>query len=363
MTTAAISSKPFQMPLVEEIRDFLDKLKKSKIFALKNLCNGSLREKRDLQGHTVSQRKNSRLTKIWRRKDNWDDLEKEIDTKVLSHLIPLHPENPFSGTDLLVFRDEYPATLPLNGIRHSEFLEVKELLTQIFSEKTRFKFDPALSKKSLRMLIKDFIILMTRKTSRKLIKEIANGSRDVVIEEGKGFKARHISKDGKLCGHKISICSDWLLLSHMGRAAQLNRYGYKIPAPTFMGLIHELIHVSHYEEDYDYANALRENEDQKSYTNQEERRTISGWEKDEDIVLKDEIKSKRWPAIAQDKYFPVCEWTIGPEFGLPVREDHYGGGILAPGDFSRKNYRSMLKECRLVGAEIDIEKIKRAINL
>ncbi|MCI0381707.1 MAG: type III secretion system effector protein [Chlamydiae bacterium] len=362
MTTAAISSKPFHMPLVEEIRDFLDKLKKSKIFAIKDLCNGSLREKKDIKDK-VKPKKNSFLTKIWNQeKDNWDEVGNEMEKKVLSHIIPLNPKDPFSGTDLLVFKGDYLGTLPQNGIRFCDYVKMTKLLKEIFTGKTKFKFDPSLSEKAQKMLMRDFTILMTRKTSRQLIEKLANGTHTILIKEGNKFEHEAMLKgEFQLFGHKITICPGDNLDSVIGRAAQFNRKKYKIPSPSFLPFAHELIHAKHWEENSIMSNILKQIKDYQGYTNQEERRTITGSEDDLVIWKEDpenwDVDYEKWV-----NYDSECEWTIHSEFGLPVREDHEGGGKLAPGAFSRKNYKPMLEECCLFDAEIDIAKIKKAFT-
>ncbi|MCI0381709.1 MAG: hypothetical protein L0207_01465 [Chlamydiae bacterium] len=356
MTTAAISSNHFRVPLAEQIRDFLDKVKKSKIFAIKDLCNKSLFKGEDLKKNKLKQRK------VWREKETWDEIGKEMEKKVLTHLVPISSNHPLSGTDLLVFKNEYVGTLPLNGIRHSEFVEVTQLLIDIFYEKTRFKFDLKLSEKSLNMVIRDFAILMTRKTSRELIKRLAKGSNDIFIIEGEEFIARHFSKDGKLVKQELSVCSNWFLPSQIGRAAQLNRMLYKIPIPSYLSFAHECIHIEHFQEELLYSKKISDIA-AGEYTHEEERRTISG-SKDNFVIWNKEPKN--WQNEAAQRPWPgykrVNEWTIRSEFGLPVREDHYAGGDLSPGDFSKEDYMSMWQECQTIDAKIDLEKIKRFIE-
>ncbi|MCI0381705.1 MAG: hypothetical protein L0207_01445 [Chlamydiae bacterium] len=377
MTTAAISSKSFQIPLVEEIRDFLDKIKKSKIFAIKGLCDNSFREKKDLKQHQVNQKKNSFFTNIWNstfgkkqeektqteiemEEDTWDIIGNEIEKKVLSQLISLDPMDPFSGTDLLVFKDEYPGTLPLNGIRYSEFIEITKLLPNIFSGKTRFKLDATLSKESLKMLMRDFIILMTRKTSRELIKHLATGSHDIIFEDGEEYCLTKTINNGNLQYIKIFINNRDNLSSFFGNAAQHGRAKYKIPDSSFIAIAHELIHARHYQKNYLLTGELKEWKVEE-YDDLEEKRTISGWALGE--VSFNEDLSEDWDRqesnIGYDLY---CEWAICSEFQLPLRENHHSGGELPPGAFSSNEYQDYLNECKDRGLTLEQEKVVQELS-
>ncbi|MCI0381710.1 MAG: M91 family zinc metallopeptidase [Chlamydiae bacterium] len=371
--TSSVSLRITQDTLLEEVRYFLKELKKCKDFSIKDLCNNTL-FKKELKQANIKPKKESFLMKIWNsifgenvvEKETWDEVGRGMEKKVLSYLIPIDPEDRFAGTDLLVFKDEYPGTLPLNGIRYTEFIKITKLLPKIFSGVTRFKFDPMLSNSSMRMLMRDFIILMTRKTSRELIKSLAFSSYDTTFREGEEFETQSLSSklSNKLIRQEVFICSKKFIPSHLGRAAQLGRKKYKIPNPSFMSLAHELIHVKNNQQDLHHTNALSELKDPEGYTHREERRAISGWEKKDDFILEDgkKVEEEDWSAITQDKYSPVNEWSIRAEFGLPVREDHYSGGNFSPGRIFKENAKSMYLECMKFDAEIDMEKIKRALH-
>ncbi|MCI0381706.1 MAG: hypothetical protein L0207_01450 [Chlamydiae bacterium] len=338
MTTIAISSNEFQMTITEELKFFLERVKRSKIFSLKNLCNKFFSKNEDIPQKKKRKIEQTNLTDgLQEEGSSWEEVEKEFGKKVTPHILPLNPEDSFYNTDLLIFSDLYKGVLPLNGIHFLEFHQIKTLMSEIFSGKTRFKFDPNLSKNSMKMLARDFVILMTRKTSRELIKTIAKGSNDIFIEDGKEFKytISEVNKDQSR--HVIYICNAESFTASIGRAAQRGRKKYKIPCPSFIKFVHELIHVKHCQENVPLTKQLAEKEDA-SFTHLEEMRTISGWSNDYEYDFE-------------------CEWTICSEFGLPVREDHKDGGTLPPGAFSEKNYQAMLDECRQLDAEIDLEKI------
>lgn len=301
---------------------------------------------------------------------NEQSTTKEISSDALDVTLPVIPNyflkeenknNPFKGTDLIVFEDNYKGKLPLNGVKESELKEAVALYNDICSGK-KFVIDGS---QDFIDKVKDNIkLLLTRRLGRELFKTLNQRAslKTIAIESPEKVKARAEAADKRMGRpitdygiHKETVGSTMLssneafvclpepadtkafyhhlTLKHEG--SKVYREKTLLWRPSFITLGHELMHIMH---EHGIAGlSIKPNlgEQSQEFDNIFEQEVITGLkerlpqpsDKENDALfeLGDEELAKSFnedePKI---KYSEINENNLRAAFGLRYRMGHIG---------------------------------------
>ncbi len=141
------------------------------------------------------------------------------------------PLGVFEDTDLVVYPDEDEGELPLNGIRASEFQELKELYFHLYLH-LRIKGD-----QNFRAgVLKDIRMILSRPMGRDLIKEI--------LKETPFIEIHPSQKDEFIQGDFIDFINHTLEFVNLIQVLP-NGDLRTLKSPSFINLGHEFIHLLH----------------------------------------------------------------------------------------------------------------------
>lgn len=173
--------------------------------------------------------------------------EVQIDQFFTENTIPILENNPFFDADLLVFKDNYPSSLPLNGIRDCDFYQMT-IIIETLKNCGKYKALQILLPSPLppdfefrkEKFIQDLMLLSCRRTGREIIKTIVNhpdSSLKVDISVNTSpeinFVSENILKYSPVAGY-------WLEVFDPNGSKYLNK------CPSFIGLAHEMVHYLHF---------------------------------------------------------------------------------------------------------------------
>jgi hypothetical protein len=239
--------------------------------------------------------------------------EAEIDEHMaaeLEHLfsafvIKMDPKSPFANTDLVIFKDSYSGSMPINGIKESEFKKISETFQKISSEPSKFQI--LCDKQEFRDSVVDALkTLLTRDISRRLIDKIIS-TKPLIILDGKINRVIEIEHEG----NKIPLIEfnihQKLFVTEILPSGEIRLR--KQPLPIFITLVHEMGHLSH--GDDTKAIKYRDNAAptfEKEYHNLEEQFTITGSAKD--VPLGEKLSN----AELAKSYDEFNEWNITAAF-------------------------------------------------
>lgn len=260
-----------------------------------------------------------------------NDKTQDNDLEFHLEIILLDKKDPFYGTDLLVFHDEFTGNLPVNGIKESDFIFIKEKYQEFLNGETKFEIE---KDKAFTEIITDSLIkLLTREIGRKIFLRILSDQKikSVVLERGKEAEAKYFDNR-----HDSSLLDDQIRYvvrintENKKRLVSINNKGEKqsIPINSFISLGHELIHVTH-------ASALdvfkpptvslRSNvKPEKNFDILEEQTTMTGLSLPIQFAtenISEEILEQDFEAVEQN-YNELNENALRAAFNLPPRIDH-----------------------------------------
>lgn len=237
---------------------------------------------------------------------------------------PISENNPFYSTDLLVFSNDYTGTLPLNGIKETDFEEISTKINELknkkicgsLSVKGGSTIDFNILERKINLVIEDIVLLCTRKTGREIV--------NLLIDQ----KLQEISID------PVTQLDPAVLLPTNGgneitvrynpdHKLLLGSYGNNQREVTnFIGLGHEFIHLVHLLNEKD-ASIERLSTKHPKMMNMEEYVTILGWKEEPNFpsveVQNDDIKLEsffvNWDEIHTDDNI-MSVWSEQSENGL-----------------------------------------------
>lgn len=258
-------------------------------------------------------------------------IDEHLINRIFKFIIPKDENDPFYNTDLVVFKDSYNGHLPLNGIRETEFNEIKKFYCDLEQDKTIFKITgDKIFKEKLFQGIKS---LLTRSPGREIFFECLKRTDPIFIQESQTSSAtiglNHVTF---LIKEDIDVI--------------MNKEGKKelIQVPFFLTIAHELIHVLHGdvgEKDtriQPNLSLMTDKKAEKEFDNIEEQRTITGLRSPlkVDFPTNEAISTEEWlkrmeiwekemeQDLSQKDYDFLNENRLRMVFGYPPRVDHRG---------------------------------------
>lgn len=170
------------------------------------------------------------MLNFWKEDEHSSESYKDIIEQIEKNIVEV-PGNLFKDTDLVVFDKNYRGILPLNGIQEKEYLQLHELIENL----PNF-FHIEGSEAFKKTVEKDIKIILSRKIGQDLINKILDSKEKIHIHES--LEQRHC----------YEALSGQIFLSHENILFPvLNAKGKQtlLPIPTFLMLVHELIHQLH----------------------------------------------------------------------------------------------------------------------
>lgn len=259
----------------------------------------------------------------------------DVDSAVTANTIPIPKNNPFYGTDLVVFKDNYKGQLPLNGIRESELAETVKLFEKICTGKGKFKIEG--ESQFINGVRNDIKMLLTRDVGRKLIN---------TLDKRPGLTQLTIaySKDGDQAVMGTNTAHIFLKPASKGAEKFVYTYGSEKgryqPAkdPEFIILGHEMTHILHEHRRLADSTGFLPLPDPTlgvGFHNLMEQQVITGLteplpgisdgtNKDPSQIADDEFSE----SDVKIEYQEINENTMRAAFGLHGRVDHGGGNFF-----------------------------------
>jgi ankyrin repeat protein len=231
----------------------------------------------------IAARNVSEILKLYAENENEPDIdlemEEELDRVLTSNLCEMPSDSIFVDTDLIILKDAYKGSMPINGIKEKDFKEITLLFSKICEGDSKLKISN--NTPEYVILIKEAIkILLTREIGRNLLTKICNRETDlpILILDNNGC-------DGCFSDSSIKIGSAFndigFIEMHPSGKHKLNT------RPLYIILGHELIHTLH----PDLAIDLRTPPSmQKEFDNMEEQMTIVGLRKNLSLNTNSEIQ-------------------------------------------------------------------------
>lgn len=172
-----------------------------------------------------------------------------LDIFFIENTIPIPEDNVFFESELLVFKDEFPQPLPLNGIKQSDFLEISHAIEaikssgkcgslQILPNSTNV-IDFEVRKERF---IQDLIYLCCRKTGREIINTIINQCDKCLMID---ISVKNVA-NFKYGNHTENTISYSPVAEYFLEAFDPNYYRRILKCPQFIVLGHEMIHYLHF---------------------------------------------------------------------------------------------------------------------
>lgn len=238
-----------------------------------------------------------------------ESLEKKIDAMTL----PISPDNPFYGTDLVVFKDDQKV-LPLNGIYEKDLEEATRIYQDIENGKSSITIEhDEYYKNKQGVPFRTFVLecirkLMTRPTGRKIFSKIISQKINVAIRGGAESKLDYQSNPKELF---FNIRDKERPLTRLSNG----KFDFA-DEDYFIDLGHELIHTLHLPP-LEAPNLGRD------YNSLDEQITITGLKKPlPRFSENDENFEPTEEEIEAFGYSDLNENKIRTEFGLKHREYH-----------------------------------------
>jgi hypothetical protein len=248
------------------------------------------------------------------------EMENELEEILQSNLVEMPSNSAFIGTDLMILKNDYKGTMPINGIKEEAFKEISALFEAICTKSSSLKImsDPSFSNK-IEEAIKT---LLTREIGRKLIRKICNFNNPIRI--GKGEECGFVRSIGIINIDKQSL-DNRIIVNVMDPDPRGNRrieLDGKQPVkagfePLFVILAHEMIHAIHFHEDPQMLVERAAIKDEQ-YDNKEEKFTIEGFCLNLDgQLIYDELNERTLTGAFADKKqqigYPRCDHRPGRE--------------------------------------------------
>jgi hypothetical protein len=267
-------------------------------------------------------------------------MENELEDILQSNLIEMPSNSAFIGTDLMILKNDYKGTMPINGIKEEAFKEISALFEAICTNNSSLKImsDPSFSNK-IEEAIKT---LLTRELGRKLIRKICNFNNPIRI--GKGEDSRFVRSIDIINIDKQSL-DNRIIVNVMDPDPRGNRrieLDGKQPVkagfhPLFVILAHEMIHAVHYLEDPQMLEERSEEEDEQ-YDTKEEKFTIEGfWLNSHEQLIYDELNERTLTGAFADKKqqigYPRCDHSAAREKLELEGKSIFPDGTVAEGEF------------------------------
>ena len=252
--------------------------------------------------------------------DNLGSFGTDLDRLINKNTVAIPESNPFFGTDLVVFSDEFPPnSLPLNGIHEPQFMNLTTLYNKICKGKTKFVIEGDTKFKDL--VLDSIKVLLTRRLGRELFKGLLqeSGIKKIQIVELLEGEEDFDKKTGiATVGFNRTFIDDSITQLADGQKAHLVSY-------HFIDLGHELIHVLH------EPNKLIKEAPTfgKRFFDLEEQVTITGLEKSLPTQFSDDPEE-----LLDFTYNEINENNLRSVFGLGYRISHEGITIKKPENLS-----------------------------
>ncbi len=254
-----------------------------------------------------------------------EDMKKKIEEVIPSFILQTPTNSFFYHTDLVIYKNDYCGHLPINGIRHEEFLDINRLFNRIVRGQT--KLIP-LGSPHFKLTVNLAIgKLLTRSIGRQLLKSIIeprfknniqnsasvqlNRFNIFITENHEESKVRLMSdnQNGYYFDLQMNTLNNCFVFidnppNHLlvAENPKLNECGSE-KMPFYVCFAHELIHVRHMIHNRSWKSSNPTADELDLYTNENEKVTISG-------ELNNQVKDV------------ICENTIRKAFGLYPRKYH-----------------------------------------
>jgi hypothetical protein len=229
-----------------------------------------------------------------------DGFEQELE-KFSKWLVPISEASPLKESKLVVFDDNFTGMLPLNGITQTDFKKWEIIYEQIINNQTpiRFEKDDPDFQKSLHQA---FLMIISRPMGRREIEKII-------------FQSSSDPERLKIVIKKTETeqTEAFPLTLDQGFILCINNQPHRIPTqlptgekilveiPFFSVLFHELIHISHFQQNLD-ANLNEKPTLQLNFSNLEEQITITGLAHPISPSVLNVIDEEDWSPIEQADY-------------------------------------------------------------
>lgn len=337
---------PFSIPYLREILTSynpsqLDEEKKQK----NSLANVLLQSSSDsnLSSKSLKERVETHKDAIPLELLPWveDEKEEEIDAdqkeKISAmfdqYFVELPPDHPFTKTDLVIFKDDYPGALPINGIKESDFESLQKLYNMIDNKDPAAVIQIKGNDKFHQWFMEQILLLSTRPSGREILRKIQEKTVYQSIEvydgsaESKGSEVEK-PKDEKMVKVYLDMLSNLDVLQH----EPTGKLGAR-PEPAHIIVGHELIHCLHILHGENSDANITKPIIYPDYHKLEEQKTITGYKSP--LVLPDRStldealknlpeesneykevleKYKQDVAKAWESYDHLNEWTLTTEF-------------------------------------------------
>lgn len=323
----------------KEVDECIKGIKKAKDHAFQSIWHPSQWKKDLPKADMVSKLKESDpLQKYIETEEDYSDLEGPLNEKLAKVTVPISEKDPFSATDLIVFKDKAVENLnlPINGILESTYKEACNLLKMILGGKTKIHFAYKSSADFIRKISSYFVILLTRKVGIELLFELARGKTPVIIEECESSRG---------ASEKYAVTpflKDLRILKTPTKSSFFpgeSATGQRILSPNLSIVIffHELVHSLR---NKFFPLKLCTPPLYPEYDNEEEQVTIAGFsneiKKAQESFNKKLEKTKEFndedfksfPDKSEISWHcPINEQQFMGSFGLPLRKNHRGAGL------------------------------------
>jgi len=228
------------------------------------------------------------------------DMELELDDVLTSNLreIQIPTDSAFIGTDLVIFKDKYSGSMPINAIKESRFNEITLLLNKICTGDSKIKNDKA-DPNFANKMEEAIKMLLTREIGRKMIEKICNSEKDLRIVKG---ESQYIPYTRTIV---INPEDSAVIEMHPSGKRQISA-----EQPLFLSLGHEMIHAAH---DNPFGLAVEPPTMGKEYHNLEEQITIVGLKKNLVPISKD-LNDNWEPIVHNDYYYELNERNLTAAF-------------------------------------------------
>jgi hypothetical protein len=207
------------------------------------------------------------------------EIENELGELLQSNLVEMPSNSPFIDADLIILKNDYKGTMPLNGIKEEDFKEISILFEAICTNNSSLRIisDPPFSNK-IQEAVKT---LLTREIGRKLIRKICSFNSPILIckDERSEYvyykNVINISKSALDNRELVNVMDPDLKGSRRRKlqGEQPVKAGFE---PLFVVLAHEMIHATHCHTDLQMSKERMATKDEQ-YDTKEEKLTIEGF--------------------------------------------------------------------------------------
>jgi hypothetical protein len=317
------------MPILTDHFPFIEQKNKTEEQTIRDLAQGKLIE---ANGHTAivsksldavreengQERKETPPEKVaaqffaYREKKEEPEIDQKMENELgellQSNLVEMPSNSPFLDSDLIILKNDYKGTMPINGIKEKDFKEISALFKAICTKKSSLKIisNPLFSNKIKESIKK----LLTRGIGRKLIRKICNFNINIVIRKGErseykpeyGYHNNYIN----ISKRTFDNCEILNVMDPDPKGSKRIKLQGEQPLkagfdPLFVVLAHEIIHAIHFQEDPQIFEERVAAKDQQ-YDNEEEKLTIEGfWLNSHGKLIYDELNERVLTSAFADK--------------------------------------------------------------